>query len=95
LPPTVTLTDPALLERSIEQAQLTYPALAAQVGISRNRLWALRSGDKPNVDPAIARRIAAALKVDQRRLFAVTDGEQLADFLPVTSRGANHPNGGH
>lgn len=94
MPPTVTLTDPALLERSIFRAKLTYPALADQVGISRNRLWALRSGEKPNVAPAIARRIAEALDVDQRRLFAVTDGELLADFLPVTSGGANHPNGG-
>jgi DNA-binding XRE family transcriptional regulator len=67
------LTDPELLRRLMTWAPggkpITVAELAATVGVSRTKIYALLDGTRPTMQPAEAHRIAQAVGVHQGALF--------------------------
>ncbi|WP_157839156.1 helix-turn-helix domain-containing protein [Streptomyces flavidovirens] len=72
-PARLRLTDPHLLRGLMQWApggeSITGQQLAGRVGVSKQKISALLSGERATVEPAVARRIAATLGVHQGALF--------------------------
>lgn len=86
MPTYPTLRDRERLAELIEASDLTLPAIAKAIGISRQRLWKLRKGEQPNLEDAKAKALEELLGARPGELFALDTSVDVTPFVPeVTS----------
>lgn len=86
MPTYPTLRDRERLAELIEASDLTLPAIAKAIGISRQRLWKLRKGEQPNLEDAKAKALEELLGAQPGELFALDTSVDVSPFVPeVTS----------
>lgn len=82
MPTYVRVREPARLADAVDASGLTKVHIAQVVGISRNALHLLRSGEQHRLEAAKANTLAELLRQKPTELFELEDAAEVRAFVP-------------